>query len=346
MPTDLSVIIASYNTREILLNCLRSLERQPSSYFREIIVVDNASDDQSVEAVHSECPAVRVIANRRNLGFSGASNQGMAVAQGRYILLLNSDTLIDDNSIDLMLEFMETHPKTALLGCQLLNVDGTLQMSIAPMPNLFILLVQALGIRLLIPSGLLKRLSGGKKLARIPVKSLRNYFSWGVLQQASDLPPSRELTSEEYLPGACLMIRRSCVEQIGFLDENFFMYGEDADLSRRAYRAGWKLVCLHTARVTHLVGRSTGAHYRDLSLQAQRSILYFFYKHRSRGVFLAAKCLRMLGVLRHIAAAFLQRNGHEQLRVRWQLLAGIWNISSFPSPAETVRLHELSALAK
>jgi len=138
---DVSVIIVSWNTRDILQDCLESVYAQTRGVSFEVIVVDNASSDGSVEMVRSQLQQVTLVANRDNRGFAAANNQGMQIARGRYILLLNSDTVVLDGAIQKVVAFADQHPEAAVVGCRVLNRDGTLQQSCFKYPSLLNLLL-------------------------------------------------------------------------------------------------------------------------------------------------------------------------------------------------------------
>lgn len=334
MVTKLSIIISSRNVRALLLDCLRSIQRCPPTCSYEVIVVDNVSTDGTVAAVSSEFPEVLLLVNEKDLGFAGANNRGLGHAAGDYLLLLNSDTIVKAGALDRLVDCMERHSEIGLLGPQLLNKDESLQMSFGVVPNLFTLFVQSLGLRKLLPRSLLKACVGRIPLWLVPTRTLRNYFAWFRRGTPLHSVEGVNLDGSCYLTGACLLIRRLCLTRIGLLDENFFMYAEDADYSLRAHRAGWKVRFLPDAQITHLLGGSTGPDYREASLEAQRSVLYFFYKNRGRVVFYMAKSLRMLGVLRRLIVASMRFRGWREFVKTWELLWSLAKVRSFPPPKE------------
>ncbi|MGB8643939.1 MAG: glycosyltransferase family 2 protein, partial [Anaerolineae bacterium] len=224
----LTVIVVSWNTRELLRNCLASLARSVD-LAAETIVVDNGSADGTLEMLAADFPAVRVIANAMNRGFAAANNQGLAAAHGRYFLLLNSDTVVAPDVLSRLCAFMETHPEAGASGPQLHNIDGTLQPSGRAFPTLF----QAVTALLPMPRALRKTLAS-------PVER-RDYTQVAMVDELS---------------GAALCLWRTAIEQVGGLDEDFFFLGEDVDLCWRLHAAGWKIYYVPQAVVTHLWGGS------------------------------------------------------------------------------------------
>jgi GT2 family glycosyltransferase len=331
---DLSFVIVSFNTRDVLLDCLASIRRHPPLADYETIVVDNYSQDGTVEAVRRDFPEARLIGNSRNLGFAAANNQGIVASHGRYILLLNSDTLVQDRAISRMVEHMDEHPDAGLLGCQLVNRDGSPQMSAFMALNLFTLFVQALALNKPITRRILNGIARALPSRRVPSGVLQGYAAWFGGRQAVQPAGGYELGGDYFLCGACLLIRRACLQQVGLLDENFFMYAEDADLSVRVRRAGWKLRFCPDALVIHLMGASAGPHYRDTSFEAQRSTLYFFYKQRGRLVFLLAKAFRMLGLLRRLLLGLVLFRSKKELLGTLKVLRSVGRVWSFPPPKE------------
>ncbi|HYM07659.1 MAG TPA: glycosyltransferase family 2 protein [Terriglobales bacterium] len=246
-----SIIIISYNTRDLLDQCLRSIFRSPASVPYEVLVIDNCSCDQSPEMVKDRYPAVRLIVNQENVGFAAANNQGLRVARGRYALLLNSDTELLGDALDEMWRHFETHAQTGIVGSKLLNSDGSLQPSGNKIPTL------------------------GQEIIRVlPFGNKKNrYFD---PQRNYDV-----VADVEEVSGACLMLRREVWESVGLLDENFFFYHEDVDLCRRARQAGWQVKYLPTAQVLHHSQRSTPI--RDPVFAARCLKGYFYWIRKCYG---------------------------------------------------------------
>lgn len=263
--TDLSIIIVNWNTRNLLAQCLQSVYDTANDLALEMIVVDNASSDGSVAMVRGRFPQTRVIANSENVGFVHANNQAIALCQGRYVLLLNSDTQALPGSLDKTVQFMDEHPHAGIVGVQLLNPDGTFQASYTPFPTLWqeFLILSGLGRWLLRPT----------------------YPSYG---------PEAEKGAQRiqgYMEGAYLLARRKAVEQIGGLDERIFMYAEDVDWCYRFHQAGWEVWYLPHAPIIHYGGQSSKKRWGQMEAELYRSRVYFFRKHYGH---LAAFCLKVL----------------------------------------------------
>jgi len=239
---DLSIIIVNWNTREMLRECLASI--QPDEGLpTEVIVIDNASSDGSAEMVAAEFPSMRLIRNTDNRGFGVATNQGLRVARGRHLLLLNSDTLVHGDVLMRSVQYMDAHPQVGMMGCKVLNEDGSTQLTCSRFPGFANLLLQTMG---------LNRLGSPRWLGR-----------YQMLDWARD--DEREV---EVISGCYLLARRETVAQIGLLDEAFFLYGEETDWCRRCAEAGWKLVFAPIGCITHLGSGSSRklSYRRDLLL--------------------------------------------------------------------------------
>ena len=262
---DLSIVIVNWNTRKLLVQCLQSLEDTVQDSSFEVWVVDNASSDDSVAMVRECFPQTHIIANSENVGFVRANNQALARCQGRYVLLLNSDTQALPGSLDKTVQFMDAHPEAGIAGVRLLNPDGTFQASYTPFPTLWreFLTLSTLGkllIRLTFPSH-------GPEVARGAQKI------------------------EGYMEGAYLIARREAVDQVGGLDEGIFMYAEDVDWCYRFHQAGWGVWYLPQAPIIHHGGQSTKKRQGRMEAELYRSRVYFFRKCYGRA---AAFCLGIL----------------------------------------------------
>jgi len=255
---DLSIVIVNWNVRDLLRRCLHSILADLQTCRFEIIVVDNASTDGSVEMVHQEFPQVRLIASEVNLGYTGGNNRGIAASQGRYILLLNPDTEVLDDALVTMVAYMDAHPDVGALGPQLLNPDGSVQSSRRRFPTLGTALVESTVIQQWWPDN----------------RILRRYY-------VQDRPDDA-ISEVDWVTGACILLRRQAVEQVGPLDDAFFMYSEELDWCRRARDAGWKVVYLPTARVIHHEGKSSEQVMPLRHIRFQRSKIHYFRKHHGR----------------------------------------------------------------
>jgi len=265
---DLSIVIVNWNTRDMLRDCLASIPGQVGLQ-AEVIVIDNASGDGSAAMVAAEFPEATLIRNTANLGFATATNQGLRVARGRHLLLLNSDTLVHGDVLAASVRYMDSHPDVGMMGCKVLNEDGSTQMTCSRFPSFLNLLLQTLG---------LNRLERPRWLRR-----------YQMLDWARD--DEREV---EVISGCYLLARREAVARIGPLDEAFFLYGEETDWCRRCADAGWKLVFAPVGRITHFgSGSSRKLNYRrDLMLSEGTVRL-----HRKHGGRLAAAAVWLLLLL-------------------------------------------------
>jgi N-acetylglucosaminyl-diphospho-decaprenol L-rhamnosyltransferase len=244
---DLSVVIVSWNVRDLLLGVLASLPAAIEPLAWEAIVVDNASSDGSAAAVAGNFPQVILLNNQANAGFAVANNQGTGLAHGRYVLFLNSDTVVPRGALARLVEFMEAQPAAGACSPRLLRPDGSLQpYAFGQDPA---------------PAYLVRR--GANQLL-----FHRHLHDWSVT------------TTEQvdWVSGACLLLRRTALDQVGLLDEHFFMYYEDNDLCLRLRQAGWAVYYYPDVEITHLGGQSLrqnpAAHraYQD-------SLRYFYAKH-------------------------------------------------------------------
>ncbi|MBU0609568.1 MAG: glycosyltransferase family 2 protein [Armatimonadetes bacterium] len=253
---ELSVIIVSWNVRRDLEVCLQSLHDN-SEASHEVIVVDNASLDDTL-AMLQQRPEVRVIANEDNRGFAAANNQGLAVARGAWLLLLNPDTVVPPGALRELLDFAHAHPEAGVIGPRLLNPDGSLQYSCRSFPT--------------ITAGMFRHTFLGRLFPR--VRSMRDYL---MCDWAHDTV--REV---DWLSGAAMLIRREAFEQIGGLDERFYWGSEDVDYCYRMHQAGWQVVYTPTPSITHAIGRSTDQVQLATIIRTHRSMQRLFAKHLAR----------------------------------------------------------------
>ena len=244
----LSVVIVSYNVRDYLENCLQSVSRALEGIEGEVFVVDNHSDDDSVETVRSQYPWVRLIENQENMGFSRANNIAIREARGEYVLLLNPDTIVEKSTLREVLRFMEEHPKAGGAGVMMHNADGSLAPeSRRALPTPWVSCLKMLGF------------------------TKRYYMSHLPWDQPGRI---------EVISGAFCFLRKKALDEVGLLDEDFFMYGEDIDLSYRLMKGGWENWYLPYP-ITHFKGKSTQkSDYRYVHI-FYKAMLIFFRKHYS-----------------------------------------------------------------
>jgi GT2 family glycosyltransferase len=275
MPTQakLSVIIVNWNTKQLLLDCIKSIFEQKQDFPLEVIVVDNGSSDGSVAAVAQRFPQTRLITNQDNVGFAKANNQAIRIAYGEYILLLNSDTLILGDALAQMVRFLDAHPEAGAVGCKLLNADGALQLSACNFPDLSTLVFETLYLDKIFPRS---RLFG------------RYYLTYW---------DHNDIREVHYVSGACLMVRKRTIEQVGLLDEDYFMYAEEMDWCYRMKKLGWKVYYLPTAEVIHYGGQSSKAIPAETFQYHLRSLLLFFRKHYGLRCAMVARFIILFNVI-------------------------------------------------
>lgn len=254
---DVSIVIVSWNTCDILRNCLESVYSETKDVHFEVIVVDNGSTDDSVAMVKQDFPQVVLIENQENRGFAAANNQGMAIAKGRYVLLLNSDTVVLGNAVIKTVVFSDSHPKAGIVGCQVLNPDKFLQPTCFMFPSV---------LNMFLSSSYLYKLFPRTKFFG------RELMSWWNRDDVREV---------DAVTGCFMMVRREAIEQVGLMDEQFFMYGEETDWCYRFKKAGWEIMFTPEPQIIHLGGASSKSVRAEMILQTRASILLFFKKHRS-----------------------------------------------------------------
>ena len=268
----LSIIIVNWNTRNLLRDCLTSIRENLREPSLEVIVVDNGSVDDSVAMVRTEFPDAKLIENGINLGFAKANNVAIRQAHGRFLLLLNSDTVVRQGAIEGLLSTMEGDPAVGVAGLQLLNGDGSLQNSVGNCPSLLTELTNKSLLRRLFP-------------ARFPGKEQLRSKPYEV----------------ESIIGACMLARREAVQEVGPLDEDYFFYLEETDWCLRMRKAGWKVAHDPRYSIFHLQGKSAGAANVRARIEYWRSRYTFFGKHRGPG----ARAVLRVGLLMRLLADFL-----------------------------------------
>lgn len=265
----ISAIIVSYNTRQMTLECLRTLYADLQGIAAEVFVVDNASADESAAAVREAFPQARVIANERNAGFGAANNQAMREARGKYFLLLNSDAFVEQGAVATLVEYLERKPKVGVVGPRLVNADGSLQVSCFPFPSPARAWLENLWVPKMLP----------------PASPLGDYRKW-----AHD--SERRV---DWVVGACMLVRREMYEEVGGFDERFFMYAEESDWQRRMRDARWEIAFTPAARVKHLGGASGAAEKPRINQHFFQSLDYYEIKHHGLGGLIALRAAMVLG---------------------------------------------------
>ena len=293
-----SIIIVNWNTCALLRDCLHSV-RQQTVARHQIIVVDNASRDGSAAMVRDEFPDVVLIANPDNQGFAGGNNQGLCLATGQRVLLLNPDTIVLDGAIDRMLVWLDRNPDVGCVGCQVLEGPGVIQRTCFADPTP--------ARQMIVEFGLMR-------LARwIPALGRPWYTDW-------DRRSARDV---DVVSGMFMLVPRVVLDRVGPLDDAFFIYAEEADWCRRIRKAGWRCVFAPVAQIIHLDGgsKSTAQIRSKMYVQMQKSHLIYARKHHGRLGYAATKGLYVLSAL-----------------LRWALFAPVFWLRSDATSQARVRL--------
>ncbi len=274
----LSIVIICWNDWKVIENCLRSIFDPKTKTEFEVIVSDNGSTDGSIERIRAQFPAVRVIENGANLGFSKGNNVGIREAAGDYVLILNPDTIIHTGSLDRWIEFADRYPAAGAFGCKVLNPDGTFQGTARPFPTVRRALIAAFGLRSL---GFLGRAFLSDK-----------YVGWHGDRE-------REI---DWQSGCCILVRGDLLRSLGGFDERFFFHYEEVDLCYRVWASGHPIRFTPTVTITHLGGQSVGRFPVRFAIETTRNCYRYFYKHfgakgarRCRLVLLANLRIRQVG---------------------------------------------------
>jgi GT2 family glycosyltransferase len=267
---DVSIIVVNRNTRDLLAACLGSLRDTARPLDIETIVVDNASTDGSVAAVEEHFPEVRLIRNATNTGFAYPNNQGLAVSHGRYVMLLNSDTIVRPGALARLVRFMDDRPDAGACGPRLVYPDGRLQRSCASFETPWRWFCDMLDL--------------GKLFPRSPAfGNLRTLFDHAVTAPV------------DWVMGAALLVRREVVHSVGVLDEQFRIHCNESDWCYRMHLAGWKVYYVHDAEVVHYCGETRRREVDRSALEAEmaRNLIDYYRKHHGR---LGVASFRLWGV--------------------------------------------------
>ena len=275
----LSIIIVNYNAQKLLQECLSSVYAETTQIRFDVWVVDNNSNDDSVAMVEKEFPEVKLIKNNENCGFAKANNMAMSRANSDYVLFLNPDTIICGNAIEKTVQFINENNRVGIVGCRVLNEDGTLQLACRrSIPTPSVAFYRLTGLSKLFPNS--------KKMAKYNLTYL-------------DIDKPHEVDA---VSGAFLMIRQEVVDEIGMLDERFFMYGEELDWCLRTKKAGWTVMYYSDADIIHYKGECSKSNSRKAAFEFYRSMHLFHKKHFAEnynpivnaiicvGIFLKALC--------------------------------------------------------
>jgi GT2 family glycosyltransferase len=244
----LSIIIVSYNTRELLEGCINSIYETTKNLKYEIVIVDNASQDGSPEMIENKFKNIMLIRNYQNVGFAKANNQAIRIAKGKYLLLLNTDTIVEDRAIGNMVEFLEHHPKVAAVGPKVLDFDGIFKTKGYYFPSIYRALIGLFGLN--------KLLSEKVKQILFPK------FYWN----------KNECKKIDWAQAACLMIRMNAMKEIGDLCEDFFFYYEDLEWCYRAKKKKYEIWYCPSASVRHLGGGSEFPKEKEMLIRNYRLV--------------------------------------------------------------------------
>jgi hypothetical protein len=304
---DISVIIVNWNTQELLLKVLESVERVGKNLKMELFVVDNGSSDQSVEMVKSKFPWARLIENSENLGFARANNQALREVSGRYALLLNSDTVLKDKSLEELINFMDKNRDVGIVGGQLLEGNGKKGNSFENFPSLATELFNKSLLKMLFP----KRYPGRRNEYTSPI-------------------------DVDSIIGACMMVRKKAIDEVGMLDEDYFFFLEETDWCFRMKKGGWKVCHVPTAEIFHLRGGSVKNKQAMARIEYYRSRYLFFEKHRGKinsfiltgGLFFRLILDLLLLMMGNLLTLFGVKELRTKLSTYFQLL--LWHLRFCP----------------
>lgn len=272
---DLSIVIVSFDVRQFLKHCLESLYKTTNGINYEIIVVDNNSQDGTVQMIETEFPDVDLIASKENIGFVKANNIAFRKSRGKYILMLNPDTVILRNSFRKMIDYFEQQPKIGAVGCKMLNSDHTLQPSCYHFPSL-------------------REIFG-------------MYFIGSQIFSALKKMDYDKAQKVDFIRGAFLALNRQCLEEIGLLDENLFMFGEETDLCYRMKKRGWQVMYLPDTVIIHHRGKSIEQVSDKMYAQRIRSLIYYFRKNYGKLSTLLLRAIIFFGMgLRLLLRGFIE----------------------------------------
>jgi N-acetylglucosaminyl-diphospho-decaprenol L-rhamnosyltransferase len=317
MPPVLSIIIVNWNTRDLLRQAIQAITETYSEPDKlEIIVVDNASTDGTPAMIREVYPDVRLIILPKNIGFAGGNNRGIAVAQAKSLLLLNSDTLVLPGALEALTHYLDAHPEVGMVGPKLLNEDGTSQSSRRRFPTLPLLFLESTWLQPLAPAPWLRRF---------------------YMEDVSASEPH----DVGWLTGAAMMVRQEVVEQVGGLDDGFFMYSEELDWCRRIQDAGWRIAYTPEAQIIHYGGKSSDQVVPARHIYFQASKVRYTKKHHGP---LVGEALRVWLLCQYLWQTAVEGAkwavGHRR-ELRWARLRAYWRVlrSGLRQPGATARGH-------
>ncbi|MBW4443220.1 MAG: glycosyltransferase family 2 protein [Plectolyngbya sp. WJT66-NPBG17] len=289
-----SIILVNYNGAEITIECLHSIQSQLHSVPYEVIVVDNASTDQSAASIEKAFPEVKLLRQSQNRGFGTGNNIGAKIASGKYLFLLNTDTILTSDLLPHLVEVIEKDSTIGIIGPKLLNPDGSLQLSTARSISLW-----------------------GE------YQDLKQKIDYQKLEARSHISEQFTTLQEvDIVIGAALLIRRDLFESLGGFDETFFMYFEESDLCQRVREKGLKVIYTPSVNLIHLGGYSVNKTVDRLRLEYRRSQIYYYQKHRPRSEQLILRC--------YLALKFAYASLRSSQKVNLEILRLVLNFNQYP----------------
>ena len=295
-PIVLSIIIVNYNSTTVLEACLRSIAASAYTFTHEVFIVDNASDERPVN-LERMFPFVTLVVNTENRGFAFANNVGISRTSGKYVLLLNPDTIVNGGSLQPMVAYLDRHPAVGIVGCKIFNDKGEVEHSTHTFPTV--------GKEFIHANEFVKRFIGydtvaGRIMAKIlRMKSFGSYWDHDAEKVV------------DHVTGACMMVRREAIEKAGLLDEAFFLYNEEVEWSYRIKQAGYSTVFLPDSSIVHLFGHSTKQRVQKqvvnaLLVERYRGMLYFFQKHFGSLKLLLLRLIVLEGFALRLGVAYIR----------------------------------------
>jgi hypothetical protein len=282
MAVDISIVIVSYNVGEYLRNCLDSIIRHSGRLAIEIIVVDNHSEDGSVEMVRGEFPTVKLIANQGNYGFATANNQGMRESEGKYVLLLNPDTLLGEDTLSVSRDYMERYPEVGCVGIKTYTASGSIFPNGSSFPASWKVMAKFLMVKQILPNRWIREHFS---------RSLGRLFSY-----YADRDVEREV---DMVGGFFMFVRREVIDTVGLMDEDYFLEIEDSDWCMRMKRAGWRIRYIPYASFVHLIGKSIDRYRfsRSSFLNEFTNTMRFYRKFYTSADLMGLKVTILAGIL-------------------------------------------------
>ena len=306
-PPDVSIVIVNYNGFNFTAQCLDSIYENPPLASLEIVVVDNASQDDSADLLETKYPEIKLVRSPENRGIAGGNNLGIRAGSGRYVLLLNNDTLVLPGMIDRVMKFLQDHPEAGGVGGGLINPDGSYQSGSMPFPSLIEEFLQL------------------------------TKLNWFLRNSYPYYSSSREPRTVDWISTAFMLFRRDALEEVGLVDEDFFIYSDEVDLEYRLWRAGWKLYYLPEVKTIHFGGKSMEP-WRSRKLKYRGRLLFWRKHHHAleeaiiRFMYVSASSIKLVfWSVTYLIPKYRTRASHE-LRSQFDIFKlSIWPV--FP-PAQ------------